>query len=168
MKKASITMALGIAFILIFFVQSANAQTVSPAFSGRWKLNEEKSDFGSLSAKSFAGGDYLISLAQNDITIVSGDSTNRVTITIGLSGRPSHQVISKQINGIPTIVTHDVTVESITDKSIKYAINTPNQLPTASTKIFSLSADNKTLTVNYRSEFGQQVFAGTMVFDKVN
>ncbi|WPU94734.1 hypothetical protein SNE25_04270 [Mucilaginibacter sabulilitoris] len=156
------------ALSLVMLCLTANAQTKMQNFAGTWILNEDKSDFGRLTAKS-ASKVKVLTVVQttSDITVFSGDSTMKTSIQINLSGEHAVQTSSTTVNGIPNKLTSNPDIQLVNDRSFTLRITKdPMSLVTSSVKTYTLSSDGKILIMEYKNTYGETILAGKLVYDK--
>ena len=154
--------------ICLFLIgHTANAQNKVSNFSGTWLLNEDKCDFGRLTAASASKiRTLVIDQSAITITITSGDSTTKSSIVLNLDGKPSEQTVVTVINEIPNTSKKEAILKILTNTSFVSTMNDPVNMPSSSVKTYTISADGQMLTIEYKNMYGEQLLAGKLVYDK--
>ncbi|MGN8068618.1 hypothetical protein [Mucilaginibacter sp. SG564] len=146
---------------------SASGQTKKANFAGMWHLNENKSDFGRLTAASAKKVQVLtIDQTANELTIKSGDSTESTKAIIRFDGKPSQLNSNAVINEIPTISRSELSIQWINDHTVTATLDNPKGLMPPSVKTYTISPDLQTFTIDYKLKFGESELTGKLVYDK--
>jgi len=155
------------ALFLIVAGYTSNAQSNLRNFSGTWLLNEEKCDFGQLSAASASKIKTItISQSEEQISIQSGDSSARSSTVLRLNGKPSEQTIVTVINDIPNTSTKSISVKIINSQSLISTMKDQISMPSLSIKTYTISDDGQALTIAFNNTYGDKVLAGKLVYEK--
>ena len=159
--------ALILAACLSLINYSATAQTKKANFAGVWHLNENKSDFGRLTAAS-AKKVQILTISQTiaEITIKSGDSTENSTAVIRLDEKPSQLTTNAVINEIPTIAKSELITQWTNDHTVVVTLDNPKGAMPPSVKTYTISPDLQTFTIDYKLKFGESELTGKLVYDK--
>jgi len=154
--------------LLLSLTHIASAQIKLKNFQGSWALDESKSDFGRLTAASASKvHDLKISQTEESLTVTSGDSTSKTSVTISLTGKTSEQTGSTIIYGIPNTVKTDVVVHLVNNRSFNTTVsNDPLGMAKISEKTYALSDDGNILTIEYKNDYGGQLLAGKLIYNK--
>lgn len=155
------------ALMLILAGYTSGAQTKIKNFSGTWLLNEDKCDFGRLTAAS-ASKIKTLTIVQSDeqITIKSGDSLANSSVVLNLNGKPSEQTTVSVINDIPNTSKKYISLQIVNSQSFISTIKDPVSMPSSSIKAYTISNNGQLLTIDYNNTYGEQVLAGKLVYDK--
>lgn len=146
---------------------SATAQTKKASFAGVWHLNENKSDFGRLTAASAKKVQVLtIEQTADEIDMKSGDSTESTRAIIRLDGKPSQLNSNMVINEIPTISRSELSTQWINDRTVTVTLDNPKGMMPPSVKTYTISPDLQTFTIDYKLKFGESELTGKLVYDK--
>ncbi|NOW95041.1 hypothetical protein [Mucilaginibacter sp. SG564] len=155
------------ALVLMVAGYTSNAQSNLKNFSGTWLLNEEKCDFGKLSAANASKIKTItISQSEEQISIQSGDSSARSSTVLRLNGRPSEQTVVTVINDIPNTSTNSISVKIINSQSLISTMKDQISLLSLSIKTYTISDDGQALTIAFNNTYGDNVLAGKLVYEK--
>jgi hypothetical protein len=166
MKHKGLTaLILAACFSLINY--NASAQTQKANFAGVWHLNENKSDFGRLTAASAKKVQVLtIDQTADEIDMKSGDSTESTRAIIRLDGKTSQLTNNMVINEIPTISRSELSTQWINDHTVTVTLDNPKGAMPPSVKTYTISPDLQTFTIDYKLKFGESELTGKLVYDK--
>lgn len=146
---------------------NASAQSKAANFAGQWHLNENKSEFGRLTAASAKKVQILtISQTTVEITIKSGDSTENSTAVIRLDEKPSQLTTNAVINEIPTIAKSELITQWTNSHTVVVTLDNPKGAMPPSVKTYTISPDLQTFTMDYKLKFGESELTGKLVYDK--
>ena len=145
--------------ITVFSLSPVHAQKVN--FSGFWKMNSEKCDFGMIPPPD----DLTLNVKHKDInfefeqTSVTQRGESKENIKFTTDGKETSNMLSQGI---------DVTVTGVWKENVLvmevgiYSQGVSGKI----TYEFSLSADKKTMTLKYIQERAGDIIEATFVFDK--
>ena len=146
---------------------SATAQIKKANFAGVWHLNENKSDFGRLTAASAKKVQVLtIDQTADEIDMKSGDSTESTRAIIRLDGKPSQLNSNMVINEISTISRSELSAQWINDHTVTVTLDNPKGMMPSSVKTYTISPDLQTFTIDYKLKFGESELTGKLVYDR--
>ncbi|MEN0055281.1 MAG: hypothetical protein AAGC65_16520 [Mucilaginibacter sp.] len=152
---------------LFLVTYNASAQTKTANFAGQWHLNEDKSDFGRLTAASLKKSQVLtISQTTDEIDIKSGDSTENNTSVIRLDGKQSQLITNQIISEIPNIIKSELSTHWTNDHVVIVTMDHPKNALPPSVKTYTISPDGQTLSIDYRLKYSNEDLVLKLIYDK--
>jgi hypothetical protein len=158
------------ALIFSIFSISAYAQSGNVNFSGKWALNESKSNLGE-GRMRFAATSLEVKQDGNTLSVErtmtrQDGGTNTTTQKYTLDGQPSSNVRGGNSTPSETSVTWNENRTSLNFQTSRTMSRQGQTATVNSTEAWSLSRDGNTLTINVRMTTQQGETTRRLIYDK--